>query len=65
MDLSLLGPIMAALGGLYYFLIRINSKTVKNETCITRIESKIDAINDIEYIKEEITDLKDAIRMIK
>jgi len=34
----------------------------KNHGCIKRIESKLDAHFDIEYVKEEITDIKDAMR---
>lgn len=49
------GIILVALSGLYFAIY-------KNHGCIKRIESKLDAHFDIEYVKEEITDIKDAMR---
>ena len=54
----ILGIILAALSGLYFAIY-------KNHGCIKRIESKLDAHFDLEYMKEELTDVKDAIRQIK
>ena len=62
---ELLVPILSALAGLYGLIIFNIKKAVKNETCIKRIEDKVDNIADIEYIKEELTDMKDAVRMLK
>jgi len=53
-----LGVIIAAISGLYYAIY-------KNHGCIKRIETKLDAHFDMEYIKEEMTDVKDAVRQLK
>lgn len=52
------GIILAAVSGLYYAIY-------KNHGCIKRIESKLDSHFDMEYVKEEITNIKDEIRQIK
>ena len=57
-EIAVLGIILAALSGLYYAIY-------KNHGCIKRIETKLDAHFDMEYMKEELTDLKDAVRQIK
>jgi len=57
-EIAVIGIILAALSGLYYAIY-------KNHGCIKRIESKLDAHFDMEYIKEEITDIKDEIRTLK
>jgi len=44
--------IIAAISGLYYAIY-------KNHGCIKRIETKLDAHFDMEYMKEEITDVMD------
>jgi len=51
------GIILVALSGLYFAIY-------KNHGCIKRIESKLDAHFDIEYIKEEMTDIKDEVRKL-
>jgi len=51
------GLVIAALSGLYFAIY-------KNHGCLKRLESKLDAHFDIEYIKEEITDVKDAVRQL-
>ena len=53
-----LGIVIAAVSGLYFAIY-------KNHGCIKRIESKLDSHFDMEYMKEELTDLKDAVRQIK
>jgi len=50
--------IVAAISGLYWGLFKVHG-------CQTRTEAKLDAHFDIEYVKEELTDLKDAIRQTK
>ena len=57
-EIAVVGIILAALSGLYYAIY-------KNHGCIKRIESKLDAHFDTEYLKEEITDIKDAIRQLQ
>jgi len=57
MLLEILVPIGSAIAGLYYLIF-------KNHGCIKRIEQKVDAMVDYNYLKEEITDLKDAVRQI-
>jgi len=52
-----LGIILAALSGLYFAIY-------KNHGCIRRIETKLDSHFDMEYMKEELTDLKDAVRQL-
>ena len=49
--------IASALAGLYWGLFKVHG-------CQKRTEAKLDAHFDMEYIKEEITDLKDAVRQI-
>jgi len=53
-----LGIILAALSGLYYAIW-------KNHGCIKRVESQLCAHFDIEYIKDEVTNIKDEIRQLK
>ena len=57
-EIAFIGIILAALSGLYYAIY-------KNHGCIKRIETKLDAHFDTEYLKEEITDIKDAIRQLQ
>jgi len=57
-EIAVVGIILAALSGLYYAIY-------KNHGCIKRIETKLDAHFDMEYMKEELTDMKDAIRELK
>ncbi len=57
-EIAFIGIILAALSGLYYAIY-------KNHGCIKRIETKLDAHFDMEYMKEELTDMKDAIRNLK
>jgi len=52
------GVIIATISGLYYAIY-------KNHGCIKRIETKLDNHFDMEYLKEEITDMKDAVRELK
>ena len=52
------GIILVALSGLYFAIY-------KNHGCIKRVESKLDAHFDTEYIKEQITEIKDEIRLLK
>lgn len=49
------GIIIAAISGLYYAIY-------KNHGCIKRIETKLDAHFDMEYVKEEITTLKQYVQ---
>ncbi len=58
MELETLGVILAALSGLYYAMY-------KNHGCIRRIETKLESHLDMIDVREEITDLKDAIRQLK
>ncbi len=51
------GIVLVALSGLYFAIY-------KNHGCIKRIESKLDAHFDMEYVKEEITDIKDSVRQL-
>lgn len=51
------GIILAALSGLYYAIY-------KNHGCIRRIETNLNAHFDMEYIKEEITNIKDEMRQL-
>jgi len=51
------GIVLVALSGLYFAIY-------KNHGCIKRIESKLDAHFDMEYVKEEITDIKDSVRRL-
>jgi len=53
-----LAVIIAAISGLYYAIY-------KNHGCIKRIESKLDAHFDMEFMKEELVDVKDAVRQLK
>ena len=53
-----LGIIIASICGLYFAIY-------KNHGCIKRIETKLDAHFDMEYMKEELTDIKDEIRQLK
>jgi len=53
----LTGITLVALSGLYFAIY-------KNHGCIKRIESKLDAHFDMEYVKEEITDIKDSVRQL-
>lgn len=57
-EIAFFGIILAALSGLYYAMY-------KNHGCIKRVETKLDAHFDTEYLKEEITDIKDAIRSLQ
>jgi len=57
-EIAVIGIILAALSGLYYAMY-------KNHGCIKRIETKLDAHFDAEYLREEITDIKDAIRQLQ
>ena len=57
-EIAFIGIILAALSGLYYAIY-------KNHGCIKRVETKLDAHFDTEYLKEEITDIKDAIRQLQ
>ena len=54
----LVGIILVALSGLYFAIY-------KNHGCLKRLESKLDEHFDMEYMKEELTDVKDAIRQLK
>ena len=51
------GIVLVALSGLYFAIY-------KNHGCIKKIESKLDAHFDMEYVKEEITDIKDSVRRL-
>jgi len=53
----LLGIILTALSGLYYAIY-------KNHGCIKRIETKLDAHFDMEFIKDEIIEIKDELRKV-
>ena len=57
-EIAVIGIILAALSGLYYAMY-------KNHGCIKRVESKLDAHFDAEFLREEIIDIKDAIRTLK
>jgi len=57
-EFVVLGIILTALSGLYYAMY-------KNHGCIKRVESKLDAHFDAEFLKEEIIEIKDAIRQLK
>jgi len=50
--------ISGALAGLYWGLFKVHG-------CQKRTEAKLDAHFDMEYLKEEITDVKDAVRVLK
>ena len=58
MEFETLGVILAALSGLY-------ALSWKNHACLKRVESKFNAHLDIEYVKDEITEIKDSIRQLK
>jgi len=51
------GITLVALSGLYFAIY-------KNHGCIKRIETKLDAHFDMEYMKEEMTDIKDSVRRL-
>jgi len=53
-----LAVIIGAISGLYYAIY-------KNHGCIKRIETKLDAHFDMEFMKEELVDVKDAVRQLK
>ena len=57
-EIAFMGIILTTLSGLCYAVY-------KNHGCIKRIETKLDAHFDAEYLKEEITDIKDAIRQLQ
>ena len=57
-EIAVIGIILAALSGLYYAIY-------KNHGCIKRIESKLDAHFDAEFIKDEIIEIKDELRGLK
>ena len=51
------GIVIVAISGLYWGIY-------KNHGCLKRIEGKVNTLGDIEYIKEELTDLKDSVRQL-
>jgi len=56
--LTLNSIVVASIAGLYWGLFKVHG-------CQKRTETKLDAHFDMEYIKEEITEIKDEIRMLK
>jgi len=56
--LALNVAIAGALAGLYWGLFKVHG-------CQKRTEAKLDAHFDMEFIKEEMTDIKDTVRELK
>ena len=54
-DEIFLGVILAAIGGLYWALFRLHG-------CVEAL--KVKHSGDFEYIKEQITDMKDSVRQL-
>ena len=56
-DEIFLGVILAAIGGVYWALFRLHG-------CVEALKKDVKHSGDFEYIKEEITDIKDSVRQL-